>query len=474
MDSTTTSSIVTALGGGSGIDMIALANTLAKAQFEPRTTRLTAKSETLDKQISAASSLKGMLLGLASSLGERVRTGDLSPQPRLANSAVANASLSGGAVPSGTYSIEVTALASAQTLSSPAYTSGTAAVGSGTLTLRFGTVAGGAFSADAARTPVSITIPSGATLAATASAINTANAGVTAYIANTTDGARLVLKGKDGAASGFVLEATETLGEEGLSQLAWAPATGNAARLLGSAQNAALKIDGLPISSLSNNITDAVPGVALKLTATNSGAPTQLSFAEPGSALSTVMTDLTAALNELAAELRTATDPRTGDLARDSGALALKRTLSELAGTVVMPNAPGGAPRTLADLGLSTQRDGSFALDGNRLAATLKADPQAAAAMFTTGLFGVFGSIDGIARGANRSANPRSLAGSIARYTSQKGQIGSDQAKLAEAQEQIRAQLVSRFTAADQRVGASRSTLSFLQNQIAAWNAKSN
>ncbi len=72
---TDTSSIVSALGAGSGIDMTALATNLATAQFQQRTERLTAKSETLERQISAASSLKSSLSLLASALGDRVALG---------------------------------------------------------------------------------------------------------------------------------------------------------------------------------------------------------------------------------------------------------------------------------------------------------------------------------------------------------------------------------------------------------------
>ncbi|MEY4237919.1 MAG: hypothetical protein RL339_520, partial [Pseudomonadota bacterium] len=53
-----TSSIVTALGGGSGIDMVALATNLAQAQFEGRLSRIDSRSELLDRQISTASTLK--------------------------------------------------------------------------------------------------------------------------------------------------------------------------------------------------------------------------------------------------------------------------------------------------------------------------------------------------------------------------------------------------------------------------------
>jgi flagellar hook-associated protein 2 len=469
-----TSSIVTALGGGSGIDTAALANSLAEAQFSTRSARLTTKSETLDRQISAASTIKSMLLSLTTSLGERVRSGDLSPQPQIANGTVAKVALSGGATPSGSYALEVTALAKAQALASPAYAAPASPVGAGSLTLRFGTIAGAAFTEDTAHAAVDVTIPSGATLADVASAINGKAAGVTAYVANTSEGAKLVLKGKDGAAQGFVVEATETPGEEGLAALAWEPSTGAFARLVTGASDAAFKIDNLAMTATSNTVNNAIPGLNLTLSATNTGTPTLITFADPGSSVSSAMQDLTAALNEIAGTVSTATHAQGGDLARDSGALALRRSLSMLAGSIIMPSATAGAPRTLADLGLSTQRDGTFVLDDKRLAATLKSDSRGAAAMFTNGLFGVFATIDSMVRKTNSAGNPGSLAGSIARYSAQKTAVSTDQTKIAEDQEKLRAQLSSRFATSESRVGSSKATLSFLQNQIAAWNKSGN
>lgn len=472
--SSATTSLVTALGGGSGVDMGALAANLAVAQFAGKTDRLTAKADTLDKQISTASSLKSGLLTLASSLGDRVRTGDLSPQPQIANTVVASGTLSGSARPNGSYSLEVTKLANSQTLASGAFVSSASTVGSGTLTIRFGTVGTGTFSPDAAHAAVDIAIPAGATLDQTAFAINSAGAGVTAYVANTTGGAKLVLKGQEGAANGFILEAAEAPGDPGLSALAWQPDTGDAARLLSGSNDAEFKIDGLPMSSKSNKVTDAVPGVNLTLTGTNTGLPTRIGFADTSTAITATMQDLLSVLNEIASTLNTATLPQTGELARDPGAQALKRSLSALGTTVVMPNAPEGTPRTLGDLGLSIQRDGTFTLDTKRLSDTLKANPQAAGDMFTNGLYGVYSTIDGIARKATSATDPGSLGGSIARYTTQKATVTKDQATIAEKQENLRAQLTSRFAAADTRIGVSKSTLSFLQNQIAAWNKSTN
>lgn len=463
-----TSSIVQTLGGGSGIDMSALAEGLATAQFAARIDRNTARSEVVDRQITAASTIKNQIMQLASGVGERVRTGDLSSQPVIANASVAAVSR-GIVTGSGSYTLEVTSLAAAQVLSSPPIAAPTAAIGSGSLTLRFGTIAGTLFSEDPAHTAVSVTIPSGATLADVAGAINASGAGVSAYVLNGSDGAHLMLKGPNGERNAFVLEATETPGEEGLAALAWTPAAAPARRLA-TAASAAFKLDGLEMTSAANTISDVVPGLNLALTGTNPGAPTTIRFGDPGSAVTTFMNDLTSALNELASELGKDINPQSGDLARDPGTRALRRALTQLAGSMVMPGAVPGAPRTLADLGLATNRDGTFRLDTARLSATIKTSPAGVSAMMTNGIFGVYATIDKLSRSASAISDPGTLGGSLTRLGAQKLKLASEKTELADAQEKLRAQFVTRFAATDSRVGASRATLSFLQNQVAAWN----
>jgi len=465
------SSIVSALGAGSGIDMVALASNLATAQFQLRTERLAARSETLERQISSAASIKNTLSLLASAMGDRVRSGDLSPRASVTNPSIASASSPLGTTGKGSYTLEVLALASAQTLATPSFASAGSAVGAGSLTIRFGTTGPSSFTADGVREPLTVDIASGATLNDVAAAINGKNAGISAYVAQTTTGAQLVLKGPEGAANGFIVEATETPGEEGLAALAWNPAAGGApARLLSTAGDASFKLDGLAMTSASNVTGQVAPGLSLTLTGTNAGAPTQIGFAEPGPSLTGAMNDFVAALNEVASQLRAATDPLTGDLARDPGARALQRTLSQFGTMVIMPSAADGAPRTLADLGIATQRDGSFRLDTAVLEAALARDPAGVAAMFTPGLHGVYASLDRISREAGRTGDPGSLGGSIARYQAQSSKVGEDTADLAEKQEALRASLTARFAKADSRIGASQSTLSFLKAQIDAWN----
>lgn len=467
----TASSIVAAIGGGSGIDMTKLANDLADAQFALRNQRLSEKSEVLERQISVASSLKNSLTLLAGALGERVRSGDLAVTPRIANSSVATVTSPLGTAGRGRYSLEVLSLARGQTLASPPIADAATVIGAGSLTFRFGAVDGTGFTEDAGKAAVTVEIASGSTLADIAKAINGKNAGLTAYVAQTAQGAQLVIKGGEGVQNGFVIEAGETPGEEGLSALGWNPSTGSdPARLLAVSADAQFKLDGLAMTSATNDPGMVAPGLSLKLTGTNAGAPTTIEFSSPSASISTAMQDLVSALNEIVGEMNAATDPMSGELASDPGARALKRTFSELGGLEIMPNAPSGSPRTLSDLGLAIERDGKFRLDGKRLQAALERDPEGVAAMFTNGLYGVYATLDKISRSASSAGDPGSLAGSIARYQSQSSQLSEAATKLLDQQERFRATMINRFAKADTRIGESQSTLAFLKSQIDAWN----
>lgn len=464
--SLTSSSLITALGGGSGVDMAALASNLAAAQFQVRTGALSSKSDTLTTKISTASNIKSMLLSLNTSLGTLVRSGELARTPSVANTAVAAATLSGTAQPSGSYSLEVTKLATGQHIAMNAYASSADLIGSGTLTIRFGTVAGDSFN-QGSQPSVQINIDGDDTLADAAKAINASEAGLTAYVANTADGAQLVVKGADGSSNGFIIEASEDLANPGLSNLAWSPG-GSGGTLLSAAQNASLSIDGLPYTSASNTIADAIPGVKLQLTGTNSGSPTVVSFSDPADDITSSMQDFVDALNELMGTLDTATAVG-GDLANDAGARSLKRSLGAMGSSTVMPSATGVA-RTLADLGLSTQSDGTFRLDTNRLESTLEADPQGVVAMFTNGLYGVYSTFDKIYRAATSSTDSNSLGSSINRYNKQLTQVADDMTTVAEQQEALRGRLASQFTVSETRISVLKSTQAMLENQIAAWN----
>jgi flagellar hook-associated protein 2 len=455
--SISSSSIATSLGIGSGVDMTGLAEQLAEAQFAGRNQRLADKSETLERRISLAGSIRSSLSTFATALGDRLRTGDLAPLPTISNTAVAAVSTPLGAVGKGSYSLEVTKLANNQILTGPTYASASDTVGAGTLTIRFGTTSNASFTENTGKTPLTIDIAAGATLSQVAAAINGKNAGLNAYVAQTDAGAQLVVKGADGVQNGFTIEATEDGANPGLSALAWQPGD-DPARLVKTSADAEFLLDGL----------------SLTLTGTNVGAPATIGFNSATSAISGMMQDITGALNEIAAELSSAVDPLTGELSRDTGARALRRDLSALGSTVIMPNAAEGAPKTLAELGLAIERDGSFRFDEAKLVDALARDASGVAAMFTTGINGIYATIDRMARANSMASDPGTLAGSVARYQSQSDQLTRDLEKLAEQQETFRSNMVARFAKSESRITASQSTLSFLQSQIDIWNNQGN
>jgi flagellar hook-associated protein 2 len=470
------SALLTALGGGTGIDMTALAGTISEAQYMSQSNALTTRIDKLSTQISEASQLKSDLLTLSSSLNTLIESGGLLPEPTVTNSSVATASLPSGSTGStSSYTLEVTKLAASQVLATSSLSSSSATLKGGTLTFNFGTISGSAFTADSSHAASTITITDGQTLSDLANSINTASMGVTAYIATNSGGAQLVLKGAEGAANAFTITAADdsssTTGTNSLSAFAYTPAASSSTiSLVQSSSDAAYKLDGISRTSTSNTIDDAAPGLSLKLTGTNSGNATTITFSNPSSTIKTTMTNLVSALNTLVTEINTDTSASTGSLYNDSGAKAAKRAFSTLANTVIMPSAASGEPSTLADLGLTMAKDGSFTLDSSKLSTALTSNVNAVAAMFTNGVHGIYATMFNTISALTTAADPGSLAGSITAYNDLTTTLTAKKTEIATQQETLRQRLITQYSAANSTVATYNSTLTYMKNQIAAWN----
>ncbi|MDT8280530.1 MAG: flagellar filament capping protein FliD [Erythrobacter sp.] len=469
---TSGSSIITALGAGSGIDFAALASDISQASFAVQRDTVEARRTSLEARISAAAQLRNSVTTLASALGDRIRNGDLAPRGALGNPAVAQVSVPTGLSPRGNFSLEVTQLAQPQTLVSKSYASRDALVGEGTLTIRFGAIDGAGFTADGARDPIAIDVTADDTLSSLASKINQASGGaISAYVAQGSGGAQLVLKGAEGAASGFVLETASASAAPAavpgdLANLLWNPAS-DTGELRTTARDAVFLLDTVEITSPTNRVTGLPGGFTLNLTATNTGAPTSLSFASNTDAISAVMRDFVAALNDIVAQVNELAAPVGGQLGNDPGARELRRDLALLASRVVMPNAAAGEPRTLGDLGLALNRDGTFRLDDARLNQALETNAEAVAAMFTVGPSGVFATIDRFARDNSLVSDPGSLGGSLRRFETQLASSDERLETIAAQQEALRERLTRQFAASERRVAASQSTLEFIRANFA-------
>lgn len=383
-------SITSALGGGSGIDTKALVTDLVAAQFDTKAKALTAREEKLTAQISSLGQLKSGLNGFATALSSLISGGTLSTQPVSGDTSLFTARAATGAS-IGTLSreIEVRRLAAGQSLSSAAIAGGpTAATGTGALVIRFGTPAIASdgtvtgFTDKAGAAPVRIEVgPGQNSLVGLAAAINASGSGLSASVVGDGQSARLSVRGPTGAVNGFTITAEE--GDvPGLSRFDYRP--GAQSMTSGrAASDAVVALDGIEQTRPTNSITDLVEGVVIDLVKAEAGRTVSLSSSRPTAAIGTAVSDFVAAFNELRTIIRTETDPVTGALGGDSAARALSRQLGGLTSTPLVSGVAADAPKTLAEIGVSTNRDGSLAVDSAKLNAAIAKWPDVVEAMFS-------------------------------------------------------------------------------------------
>jgi len=470
------SQIVKTLGSGSGVDTAAIVDALLQAQFAGKASAITSKTTAVTAQISEVSKLQSGISGFASALTSLIQGCSLVTQPTSSNSSVAAVTpIVGSTIGNLSATLNVTRLAAAQTATTATpVASRTTTIGTGNLTLTFGTatVANGAmtgFTAGAAA-PISIAIDSThQSLDGIASAINAAKAGVTASVITDVDGtARLTLKGATGSAQAFTLSGdTPALATLNIG-------VGETGTTIGSAAtNAAVSLDGVSVERASNNISDLVAGVNLTLSATGT---TTLGSSRPTSALTQAVNDYVSTYNELHAVIVEATDPKTGTLNQDSATATLARSLTALPLTNLVTGGAPGAPTTLAEIGVATNRDGTLTVKSDVLQKALTKWPDAVEAMFANG-FGASGVGIGAALSAISDAaldSNTGLSASAIRYTAAKADLSDQQDKLTTQQDAAKTRLTQQYAAMDSQVAAYKSTQSFLTAQIAAWNKPNN
>ncbi|MEI9850226.1 MAG: flagellar filament capping protein FliD [Sphingomonas sp.] len=466
-------SIVSSLGAGSGIDIPSLVTQLVDAQFAARKATLTKRSDALTTQISAAAGLKTAIAGFDTALKSLIKTGSLATQPTSSNASIVKVSaLAGASVAGLSATVEVRQLAAAQSAGAAPVPSASAAVGTGTLTIAFGTatVADGAMNAFAAGpgTPVNIAITSAnSSLTGIRDAINAADAGVTAAILTDSGGARLVLKSATGASQAFTMTATEDVGAPGLAALSIG--VGAAGTTIGSAaRDAIVAVDGVALRRSSNAVLDLIPGVRLDLVSAAPGANVALGTQPPVDALAQAVNDVVETYNELYAQLKAAVDPVTGPLKGDPAARSLLVSLRGLTLKPLTGGDPDAEPTTLSGIGVATNRDGTLRVDDGALAASLITYPDAVEAMFRSGT-GLSAALSTIATAATNVTY--GLGASEARYAKAKSTLTTDQEKAVAAAEALRTRMTRQFASMDAIVASYKSTQTFLENQVDAWNS---
>lgn len=223
---------------------------------------------------------------------------------------------------------------------------------SGSLTLHIGNGSSQTISVD----------PSNPTLAGLAATINQASTGLSASVITDSSGSRLSLVSQTGGVAGQISIDSSSLNDD---------TTGTALSLTSaqSGQDAQLTVDGIQITTGSNTISDAIPGVTMQLLATSAN-PVQVEIDNDSSsfstALSTLVKDYNAVISALSAQEG---KDSSGNPEPLYGSPIISQLQQMLSGAL---NTPSGTSLTsMTQIGLSLNSDGTLSLNTDQLTSVL-------------------------------------------------------------------------------------------------------
>lgn len=355
------------------------------------------------------------------------------------NSTVLTASAT-AATPSGTHSILVTSLATTSSAYSDAETTSSTPIATGTISIQVGSSAA-----------VPITVDStNNTLDGVAQTINAANIGVSASVINDANGARLAI----------VSNTSGTPGNLTISASTGLPAFTQAVK----GANAALTVDGIPISSTTNTVTGTIPGVTLNLSSQSPGTAVILSVGPDLTQQENAINTFVSAYNTVIADMNAqftvnSSTNQAGPLESDS-TLALAQ--NEILSSTSFATVGNGNINSLADLGISVADDGTLAVNATQLQGALQSNPSAVQSFFQATATGSFGA--NLTSSLNLLADP--VTGALIQDTNGLAQTQSDlTSQITDFQAQI-ATSQTALTAQYDQVDATLQELPLLLSQI--------
>lgn len=383
---------ITSTGLGSGLDVNGIVTKLVAAERLTTDTRNNNKEADDNAKITAFGSFKGALSDFKSAISSLSQTSNYQKiTAGSSDSAVVTASaLSVADVAS--YQLKVKNLAQSHALASIAYNDPSSVVGSGTLTINFGTTTYdpntqiySGFAQNTAKTSLSLTIDSSNnTLSGIRDAINKANAGVSAAILNDGTGNRLVLNSTDtGVNNSLQVKVTET-GATGLANLAF---DGSNPKMLQTqaGEDALVNINGLDVSSSANTVTSALKGVTFNLLQEQADKTVTVNISRNNDDLTSKLSTFVDKYNALITTVKSVSSYDAGT--KTAGVLlgdsVLQSGMSQI--RAALTNAVEGASdnlRTLSDVGIGLQKDGTLSFDSAKFSAAQSSDIDGVAALF--------------------------------------------------------------------------------------------
>lgn len=332
---------------------------------------------TTDKaDISAFGTIQGAISTLSSSLSGIEDVSTINTRTAAGGGGIFTAT-AGSAAQTGTFNVNVSALASVQEIFSTTQATGSASAAAnlgsgGTLTF---TLKGGKTE--------TVTVGSGsATLNGIASAINKVAGGVKAGVVSTAKGAELTLQSSaTGSSQAFSVSGTGTLAKFDFSS-ASTPSANAPVQVAQTAGNANLTINGVPVTSTSNKISSALTGVSLTLTAKGTSTLTIGSSTNGiSSAVGKVATDLNSAISTIAKQtLFVGSSPAASASASapKSGALAGNFTAEGISNQLLSAVSGAAASGVSSNsIGLTVSSKGAVALNTATFASAYAKNPTA-------------------------------------------------------------------------------------------------
>lgn len=346
-----TSPITTSTGLGSGLDINSIVSALVDADKVAAQTQITTQTTANTASISAMGTVKSAMAAYQTAL---TALGSTTTPAFTAYSATSSSTgvtaTSDNTAVAGTYSVVVNSLATGSKIASAAFSGGTSsAISSGTLKISQN------------GSDYNVAIGSGATLQTVRDSINTAlqAKGITANIVTDTSGSRLVLTSSNtGTGNDLTMSGISELTVDGTTAFSSSSGAGG---YVTKAANASLTVDGLSVSSATNTVKDAISGLSMTLTSTNTATtPATITVAANTSGLQTSLQSFVTAYNAMMTAVTSLTTTTTAsDGTVTSAALtgdSLPRSLlAAMRSVIATPSTTtGGSLTVLSQLGIST------------------------------------------------------------------------------------------------------------------------
>ncbi len=392
-------------GIGSNLDVNGIVSKLMQAESQPLTT-LQKKEASYQAKLSAYGTLSGSLSALQTALGTLNSLSTFQGvNATSADTTIFTASAASGAS-AGSYNVNITQLAQAQTIAAAGQSSTTATIGTGTptkLTFQFGTISGGtltngtysgaSFTPDANQATGTVTIDNtNNSLQGIRDAINKANIGVTASIVS--DGSatpnHLVIKSNStGATSSMKISVSAADGTPGgdaalSSLLAYDPTAAQNMMQSAAGQSAALTVNGIAITSTTNTVTGAIDGVTLNLAKTGSS---NLTVAANTAAVTSAVNGFVKTYNDLNTTIRKLTSydsstKQAGLLLGDATVNNIQAQLRKMMSTPLTDSS--GSLSTLSQVGIAIDKSGTMSIDSGKLSTAMGNNMKDVTALFSS------------------------------------------------------------------------------------------